>query len=66
MRHGIIKPDCPTIVSNHRSKQAEIQWDELDEDAATNACRELLVGQMDAESDGDAQEEATSELQPLR
>ena len=33
--------------------QAEIHWEELDEDAAAKACRELLVGMGDAEDDDD-------------
>ncbi|OLP94883.1 hypothetical protein AK812_SmicGene23045 [Symbiodinium microadriaticum] len=37
--------------------EGEIQWDELEEDAATNACRQLLGGQMDDEEDEDDQEE---------
>ncbi|CAE7894225.1 unnamed protein product [Symbiodinium necroappetens] len=38
------------------AEEGEIQWDELEEDAATNACRQLLVGQMDDEEDEDAEE----------
>ena len=33
--------------------QAEIHWEELEEDAAAKACRELLVGMGDAEDDDD-------------
>ena len=38
---------------NRCPKQDEIQWQELEEDEATNACRELLRGQEDEDDEDD-------------
>ncbi|CAE7690019.1 unnamed protein product [Symbiodinium sp. CCMP2456] len=38
-------------ASEPSNNEAEIHWEELEEDAAAKACRELLVGMGDAEDD---------------